>query len=139
MNITFRTCENLSEAASITFENMKPYYQRFASDWDESKVFEVTSTLDNYDILLDNEVVGVMRLQFDEQYFLRDLQIVDGYKNRGLGKAALDEAKRLAKLARGTMLELRVFKGSPAIALYKRNGFMVNSEEERFINMRAKI
>jgi ribosomal protein S18 acetylase RimI-like enzyme len=37
------------------------------------------------------------------------------------------------------MLELRVFKGSPAIALYKRNGFMVNSEEERFINMRAKI
>jgi ribosomal protein S18 acetylase RimI-like enzyme len=139
MDIIFRTCTNLDKAAGITFENMRPYYQEFAPDWDKSKVLAVTSTLDNYDIVLDNEVVGVMRLQFNEQYFLRDLQIAEGYKNCGIGKLALDEAKRLAKLAQGTLLQLRVLKVSPAIALYERNGFIAESEDERFINMVVKL
>jgi GNAT superfamily N-acetyltransferase len=80
-----------------------------------------------------------MRLQFNEQYFLRDLQIAEGYKNCGIGKLALDEAKRLAKLAQGTLLQLRVLKVSPAIALYERNGFIAESEDERFINMVVKL
>jgi hypothetical protein len=90
MKIWFRISENLDHAAGITFANMRPYYQKFAPDWDKSKVLEVTANLNNYDILCDERVVGAMRLQFDEkQYFLRDLQIVDEHKNRRLGKFAL--------------------------------------------------
>jgi GNAT superfamily N-acetyltransferase len=140
MKIKFRTSKNLEHVAGITFENMKPYYQKFAPDWDKSKVLEVTANLNNYDILCDEKVVGVMRLQFDKkQYFLRDLQILDEYKNQGLGKFALDEAKRLTKSAKGNMLQLRVLKVSPAIRLYERNGFTIQDEDERFFNMAVEV
>ena len=140
MQITFRRTDNLDKAADITFENMRPYYQRFSPDWDVSMVLAATVSLDNYDILCEGGVAGVMRLQFDDnRYFLRDLQVIDSYKNRGLGKTAIDEAKRLTKAANGCLLELRVLKVSPALRLYKRNGFIIQSEDERFFNMAVKV
>jgi hypothetical protein len=55
----------------------------------------------------------------------------------------LDEAKRLALQSNlGTNLgtiKLKVFKISPAVALYKRNGFEVESEDDRFFHMVAKV
>ena len=49
------------------------------------------------------------------------------------------EAKRLTLNYGLKDLKLRVFKISPAINLYKRNGFTVESEDDRFFNMVAKV
>ena len=140
INISFVRTADLKRAASITFDNMRVYYQQFAPEWDVSKVFEVTLELENYDILFQQQVVGVMRLQFNDDFcVLRDLQIIDSAKNKGIGSASLNEAKRRAVNANLNTLTLRVFKSSPAVALYKRNGFVIQSEDERFFNMVAKI
>ena len=93
-DITFLRSTNLKRAASFTFDNMRGYYEQFAPDWDVSKVYEATLEVENYDIIFQQQVVGVMRLQFeDECCVLRDLQVIDSAKNKGIGQAALQEAK----------------------------------------------
>ena len=140
VNITFIRSENLQRAANFTFENMHVYYEQFAPDWDATKVLEVTSNLDNFDILFQGEVVGVMRLEFeDECCVLRDLQVIQDFQSKGIGKKALVEAKRLATRANLSSLKLRVLKISPAIKLYERNGFVLQSEDERFFYMAAEV
>ena len=140
MNITFVRSENLKRAANFTFSNMEVYYEQFAPDWDESKVYEATLELENYDIIFQQQVVGVMRLQFDNQScVLRDLQVASSVQNKGIGFAALQEAKNRTLKANLNTLTLRVFKISPAVSLYKRNGFAIQSEDERFFNMVAQV
>jgi GNAT superfamily N-acetyltransferase len=136
MKITFVPSSDLGRAANFTFENMRGYYALFAPDWNAEKVLEVTKALVNYDIQLDNQTVGVMRLQFeDNTYVLRDLQVIPSAQNRGIGSAAIKEAEKLAVAARVNSLTLRVFKISPAVSLYNKVGFVVSSEDDRFYNM----
>ena len=136
MKITFFQTTNLQRAAEFTFANMQEYYAKFAPDWDAEKVLEVTAELVNYDIQLDNQTVGVMRLQFeDNNCVLRDLQVIPSAQNRGIGSAAIKEAEKLALAAKVNSLTLRVFKISPAVSLYNKVGFVVSSEDDRFYNM----
>lgn len=115
---------------------MRDYYAQFAPDWDESKVLSVTANLINYDIQIDGDTVGVMRLEYEgNTCILRDLQVIPSAQNKGIGSAAIKEAERLALEANSNSLTLRVFKISPAVSLYKRAGFIVQSEDDRFFNM----
>lgn len=136
MEITFVQSENLERAAQITFANMQVYYAQFAPEWDESKVLDATTDLLNLDICDQREVVGVMRLQFEQEHcVLRDLQVVPSAQNMGIGALAIAEAQRRTLSANLTTLSLRVFKISPAVKLYQRAGFVVQSEDEHFLNM----
>jgi len=115
---------------------MRDYYAQFAPDWDESKVLSVTANLINYDIQIDGDTVGVMRLEYEgNTCILRDLQVIPSAQNKGIGSAAIKEAERLALEANSNSLTLRVFKISPAVSLYKRAGFIVQSEDDRFFTM----
>ena len=136
MKITFIPSTNLPRAAEFTFNNMRDYYAQFAPDWDAEKVLGVTAELINYDIQVDSETVGVMRLQYDgNTCILRDLQLIPNSQNKGIGSAAIEEAERLALGANTNSLDLRVFKVSPAVSLYKKVGFIIKSEDDRFFNM----
>ena len=97
MTIAFVPSTELQRAAEFTFENMRVYYAQYAPEWDVEKVLSATSKLINLDILFDEKVVGVMRLEYeDENCVLRDLQIIPNEQNKGIGFTALQEAKRLA-------------------------------------------
>ncbi|RUO18514.1 GNAT family N-acetyltransferase [Aliidiomarina iranensis] len=140
MDITFVRSKNLRRAANFTFDNMRVYYEQFAPEWDVLKVYEVTVELDNYDIIYKQEVVGVMRLQFENDCcFLRDLQVISSAQNKGIGQVAIQEAKTRTLNANLSKLALRVLKISPAVSLYQRNGFVTQSEDERFFNMVAEL
>jgi GNAT superfamily N-acetyltransferase len=77
--------------------------------------------------------VGAIRLSFDsEECYLRDLQVSEEFRNKGIGAAELVESTRLAQASGVKKLKLRVLKISPAYHLYKRNGFTLVSEDERF-------
>ncbi|WP_342767311.1 GNAT family N-acetyltransferase [Alteromonas aestuariivivens] len=89
---------------------MHQYYQQFAPAWDVAKVFEVTKNLKNYDLLFQGEVAGIMRLQFEADCcYLRDLQVTPTLQNKGIGNAAIHEAKRQALDAKMNTVQLRVF------------------------------
>ncbi|MFC3095931.1 GNAT family N-acetyltransferase [Alteromonas sediminis] len=140
MIITCRAAEDLLRTAQFTYDNMKGYYERFAPDWDVNKVMEAVQPLDNREILLANQVVGVMRIEFRERIcWLRDLQVIASAQNKGIGKAALEKVKEIAAQHGAYAVKLRVFKISPAVALYNRNGFFTQSEDEKFYNMQFDL
>lgn len=134
--VTFRPVKDLAKAANLTLTNMRPYYEQYSVDWDEAQIEQMTQELVNFDILFEEKLVGVMRLSFDtEECWVRDLQVDQSYQNRGIGSIALAEAERLAKDHCSHILKLRVFKNSPAIHLYERQGFVLTCEDERICYM----
>lgn len=134
--VTFKPTEDLANAAYLTLSNMRPYYEYYSVDWDASQIERMTQELVNWDILLNGKTVGVLRLSFDKQNCdLRDLQIDQQHQNLGIGSQAIIETKRLAKESNANQLRLKVFKNSPAVKLYQRQGFDLSSEDERFYYM----
>ena len=138
--VTFRPAKDLARAAKFTLSNMRPYYEQHSVNWDEAKIEKMTQELVNFDIFFEEKLVGVIRLSFDiEECWLRDLQVDQSYQNRGIGSIALAEAERLAKEHCSHILKLRVFKNSPAVHLYKRQGFGLTSEDDRFYYMSRAV
>ncbi|QYK10908.1 GNAT family N-acetyltransferase [Shewanella mangrovisoli] len=119
---------------------MRPYYAQYYVDWDQAQIEQMTQELVNFDILFEEKLVGVVRLSFDiEACWLRDLQVDQSYQNRGIGSIAIAEAERLAKEHGFHILKLKVFKNSPAVHLYKRQGFGLTSEDDRFYYMSRAV
>lgn len=119
---------------------MLPYYAQYAVDWDQAQIVQMTQELVNFDILFEEKLVGVVRLSFDtEECWLRDLQVDQSYQHRGIGSIAIAEAERLAKEHGSHILKLKVFKNSPAVHLYKRQGFGLTSEDDRFYYMSRAV
>lgn len=138
--LSYQPTVDLALSADITYQNMREYYAHYSVDWDKSKIEEQIAELQNWDILLNGAIVGAIRLAFDsEGCFIRDLQVSETFQNRGIGAAALAECHRLAIEAGAKKLRLRVFKISPAHHLYLRNGFVVDSEEDRFFYMSKMV
>ncbi|ENX6458297.1 GNAT family N-acetyltransferase, partial [Vibrio vulnificus] len=138
--VSYQQTEDLSASAKITYVNMRSYYEHYSVDWDCSKIEEQIHDLTNFDILFNGEVVGAIRLAFDNYgCYVRDLQVSEKYQNKGIGALALSECERLAIESGANRLRLRVFKISPAFHLYERVGFVVDSSDDRFYSMSRTI
>ena len=138
--IVYQPSRDLSASAQITYNNMCRYYKHYAVDWAVTTILEQITELDNWDILSDGEVIGAIRLAWDnDECYLRDLQVSSLYQNQGIGVQAVAESVRLAREYGVKKLRLRVFKISPAYHLYTRCGFTIASEDERFFNMVQNI
>ncbi|NVC95376.1 GNAT family N-acetyltransferase [Vibrio natriegens] len=140
MNISFRPTADFSKSAAITYDNMRSYYEHYSVDWDQRQILEHIVNLESWDILFDGEVVGAIRLEYDDGHcYLRDLQVSPLFQNKGIGAAALAETSRLAIKSRAQRVRLKVFKISPAYPLYQRSSFIVEKEDERFYYMSLLI
>ncbi|KXF82381.1 GNAT family N-acetyltransferase [Enterovibrio coralii] len=138
--VSFQPSTDLSTSAVLTFENMRPYYAHYGVDWQQATIYEQISGLDNWDILIQGEVVGAIRMAMENgDGYLRDLQVNAAFQNRGVGAKALDEAARIAKERGAAHLKLRVFKISPAFHLYTREGFTLVKEDDRFYYMKKEL
>lgn len=138
--IAYQRCTDLAASAKLTYDNMRVYYEHFAPEWDEAKVYEQISNLENWDILNNGEVVGALRVEFDAQScLLRDLQVRQQAQNKGLGAKAIEYADTLAEQNGATSLALRVLKISPAYRLYERVGFNTINDDQRFYYMERKV
>jgi len=90
--------EDLKTAAQFTFNNMKPYYEMYAVDWDVEDVYQATKNLKNFDILCKEQHIGVVRLSFDEgRCQLRDIQIAATYQNKGYGVHVIAKVVDMAR------------------------------------------
>lgn len=138
--VSFQPCSDFVAAAALTLSNMQSYYHHYGVDWDAQQIEAMTRDLVNLDILADGQVVGVMRLSFDEtSCMVRDLQVDPRQQNKGIGAQALSEAKRLAQAQNLQRLQLRVFTISPAARLYQRFGFTLSHRDERFDYMELSL
>lgn len=138
--IELSTAKDLVGAAELTLTNMQPYYKKYRLDWDRTTILTMTEDLNNQQISLDGEAVGVLRLSFAADVCqLRDLQIDNHFQNRGIGKQVLREVVRLAEHESLKCIELKVFQISPAVRLYQRFGFSVQQQDERFFYMQYQL
>ncbi|MCL1137508.1 GNAT family N-acetyltransferase [Shewanella pneumatophori] len=138
--IELSTAKDLAGAAELTLTNMQPYYKKYRLDWDSTTILTMTKDLNNLQISLDGEVVGILRLSVAANVCqLRDLQIDSHFQNRGIGKQVLMEVVRIAEHASLKCIELKVFQLSPAVRLYQRFGFSVQQQDERFFYMQFEL
>lgn len=138
--IIYQPTLNLSKSAELTYSNMHSYYEYFSASWDQSKILEQIIDLDNWDILKNGKIIGVIRLSYDgDECWLRDLQINENFQNNGVGGKALKKSKNFALKSGAKCIKLKVFKISPAYRLYERYGFKISNEDERFYYMEQKI
>lgn len=136
MDISFQPTFDFCKSATITFDNMRSYYEHYSVDWKQPNILEQITKLESWDIVFDGEVVGAIRLDYGSEHcYLRDLQVISSFQNRGVGAAAIAEASRLAIKSGSTQIRLKVFKISPAYHLYARSGFVVEKDDERFYYM----
>ncbi|MGB0833155.1 MAG: GNAT family N-acetyltransferase [Psychrobium sp.] len=131
---------DLKAAAQFTLDNMQVYYQMYDVDWQLDDVYQATEALDNYDIQVDGQLVGVLRLSFnDSACQLRDIQIGSAHQSKGYGAQVIELVKDMAKQRDCSTVELKVFQRSPAHKLYSRVGFTLDKEDEKFYYMSLKL
>lgn len=139
-NIKFQPANELVNAAELTLANMNLYYEKYSVEWDVEKIEKMTKDLINWEILSNGEVVGILRLSFEkDECHIRDLQVNEDYQSQGIGTQALEQAKKFAVESNARLLKLKVFKVSPAVNLYKRYGFKVSNDDDRFYYMEYLI
>lgn len=140
MSIYYRPTVDLLNSAELTYNNMRRYYEHFSVGWDASTIFEQILGLENYDIVHDNNLVGVLRLSFEGgEFWLRDVQVIEKFQNKGIGASALEETRSRALKFGANLIKLKVFKISPAHHLYRRNGFEIYEEDGKFYYMEKQI
>ena len=72
------------------------------------------------------------------QVALRQLYLVASHRNRGIGTAVIRELQDQAA-RQGKAVVLRVLKGNPAAALYRRLGFVAVRETDEWFDMRWRL
>ncbi|MCD9549808.1 GNAT family N-acetyltransferase [Photobacterium carnosum] len=84
--IVYQPIRDVSASAQLTYNNMRTYYEYYAVDWALPTIVEQITGLDNWDILSDGDVIGAIRLAWDnDECYLRDLQVSSQYQNQGIG------------------------------------------------------
>lgn len=91
MQIVFNPASDARYAESLTFENMSVYYQSRGIEWDHQRFLESWQELDNFEICVDDERVGLVRFSYDqgETTYLRDLQLEPQFQGRGYGSKSI--------------------------------------------------
>lgn len=136
----FIKTKDLDSSAQLTLANMQVYYDMYDVDWVISDVRIAISNLDNYDVVLDGEVIGAIRLAYDAvRCHLRDIQIKATHQGKGYGALVIAKVVELAKEKQLSYVDLRVFKRSPAYRLYERLDFVVEGEDDKFYQMRLAV
>jgi len=132
--------KDLASSAKITLTNMQTYYDMYDVDWGLSDVHSAIEELENLDVYDAGGQVGVVRLAYTgNSCLLRDIQVVPSHQNKGLGALIIARVAELAKRKQMAFIDLRVFKLSPACRLYKRLGFVIESEDDKFYQMRLAL
>lgn len=132
--------QDLKSAAHFTLDNMKPYYEMYGVDWDLDDIYDATKGLSNFDLQAHGDHIGVLRLSFENgRCQLRDIQVSTKHQNKGYGAAIIAQVFEIARERKTNFIELKVFKRSPAHRLYRRVGFKVDNEDDRFYYMSVAV
>lgn len=115
--ISYQPTTDFKASSQITYNNMQTYYEHYRVNWERSKIEEQIQGLQNWDVLINGEVAGAIRLQFDaEGCYLRDLQVSAELQGQGIGREALAKVEGLALQSGADFVRLRVFKISLRIS-----------------------
>ena len=114
----------------IAKESMAPYFLEYSLDWNDRERTDLCRACDLY-LVRDNTEVGFFMLREGRTtIFLADIQVLSRYRNLGYGTHFLELARDIARSRGFPTLWLKVFKSNPALNLYRRNGYVIQREED---------
>jgi GNAT superfamily N-acetyltransferase len=134
------TCAaDLAFARALARRNMLPYYGEFNLLWVDDAFDECWQWRDNRIIQDANGLLGFVSLSADRHaLFIRELQLVESARGRGVGGVVLEWVRALAVQRRLPLVRLTVFKSNRAQQLYRRHGFEQVGEDECFLRMERR-
>lgn len=113
-------------------ESMKAYFADLQIPWDYENRLKLYATFEIYEVY-EEEFIGYLAFREHQgSIYIADLQIVEPHRNKGFGTQLLAKAKEIAKAKGFNTIKLKVFKNSPAINLYQRNGY-IKIHEEKYV------
>ena len=108
-------------------------------EWDES--FQMNSYQEKWKeqqfdkIIIDGAVAGgIWVIPFEDHHYIREIQIVPEFRDRGIGTKVLQQ-----EISRGKEIRLRVLLRNRAISLYERLGFVVTHADDTHRYMTRQI
>lgn len=141
MQLVFNPASDARYAESLTIENMSAYYQSRGIEWDHQRFLESWEELDNFEIYVNEERVGLVRFSYDqgETTYLRDFQLEPQFQGRGYGSKSINLIKQHARERACSKIILRVFIENPAVQLYHAHGFSKSSENNGLMEMVCRL
>lgn len=131
---------DLGFARALARRNMLPYYGEFDLLWVDDAFDECWRWRDNRLIEDGSNILGFVSLSSDQRaLFIRELQLVESARGRGIGALVLEWVHALALERRLPLVRLTVFKSNPAQRLYRRHGFEQVGEDECFLRMERQV
>ncbi len=117
-------------AIALAKSAMANYFLRNDIPWDDDERLAIYRACELYWVCLPERAGYCLLREKEGRFFLADIQVLPLCRNNGVGGRVIDEVKRVARSRGYSQVWLKVFKGSPAINLYQRKGFMMSSEEK---------
>ena len=120
----------------VTRENMNEYYLSRDLKWDTSEFLRECTNYINFQVFRKTDQVASFSLSYYvDLCLIRDIQVSKVFRNQGIGTSCLEFILCHAKNNGFTGVGLKVFTENPAVNLYKRVGFFVDSQESGITKM----
>ena len=118
------------ECILIAKDSMTTYYEKYDLEWDHAKRLELLKPCEIFKVKDSVEIGFFMFWVRDSDFYIADIQVLKEHRNKGYGGKILSHVKRVAKSRGHDKIWLKVFKNSPALKLYQKNGYVLEREEE---------
>lgn len=129
-NISIVPSKDFESCVLRSWEAIGPYFHRRGMLWEYSDRLALFKQTELYKVMGEQELGFFMLWMREEKLFIADLHIYEDRRNRGLGSMVLEHIECMASSRGLFRIWLRVFRENPAVSLYKRHGFQIETEEE---------
>jgi ribosomal protein S18 acetylase RimI-like enzyme len=130
----YRFCHDISKRA------MAPYFDKYFGGWD-SKIFKKNFKISQISIIeYKQRRIGLYAREIKDDYLhILNIQVSGNFQGKGIGSFILAQLEKKAKEKKLKKLSLQVFKGNPAIKLYKKTGFKPIKTKNRSVFMEKNL
>jgi ribosomal protein S18 acetylase RimI-like enzyme len=131
LSIRHAVDSDIAFCEAVSRGNMAHYHATRGVEWSRKRFQTTWGEFENYMLLANDEMVGVLRLLANNDALdIRDLQVLPAWQNQGIGSWAIAWTRADAVRRGFPRVGLRVFVDNPALRLYERLGFETRTVDE---------
>ncbi|QJQ02343.1 GNAT family N-acetyltransferase [Herbaspirillum rubrisubalbicans Os34] len=136
ITIDSASSEDFEFARQIVFSEMRPYYTEARIDWSDVSFEEGWKFNRGYIVYIEDSRVGYFSIRTEKNFlYIQDMHVLKDYRNKGVGRFAINFIIDLLLTADITEIRLKVFKNNSAVKFYERLGFTKVFSDPLFFGM----
>jgi len=125
---------------NLSKKNMENYVKECWGKWDSQK-FKANFKKKNIKIINYNKrKIGFFDItRKDSMAYLNNIQIIDFFQGKGIGKNMMDLIEKGEKMAGAKKIRLQVFKKNPARLFYRKLGYTTIERDVHSVIMKKNL